>query len=53
VEVATLGTLVARHGKVVHFEALGSQNIDEGRPMQRDTIFRLYSQTKPVTTSPP
>jgi CubicO group peptidase (beta-lactamase class C family) len=42
-------TLVARHGKVVHFEALGSQNIAEGIPMERDTIFRLYSESKPVT----
>jgi CubicO group peptidase (beta-lactamase class C family) len=42
-------TLVARHGKVVHFEAQGHQNIAEGIPMKRDTIFRLYSESKPVT----
>ena len=40
-------TVVARHGKVVHFEALGSRNIEAGQPMTRDTIFRIYSQTKP------
>jgi CubicO group peptidase (beta-lactamase class C family) len=42
-------TVVARHGKVVHFEAVGSRNTDADQPMERDTIFRLYSQSKPVT----
>ena len=42
-------TLVARHGKVVHFEAAGSQNVEAGEPMRKDTLFRLYSQSKPIT----
>ena len=42
-------TLVARRGKVVHFEANGMRDVAAGRPMEKDTIFRLYSQTKPVT----
>jgi CubicO group peptidase (beta-lactamase class C family) len=42
-------TLVARQGKVVHFEANGLRNVSTGDPMELDTIFRLYSQTKPVT----
>jgi CubicO group peptidase (beta-lactamase class C family) len=42
-------TLVARHGKIVHFEAAGSRNIEAGQPMTKDTIFRLYSQSKPIT----
>jgi CubicO group peptidase (beta-lactamase class C family) len=42
-------TLVARKGKVVHFEAVGSRNVDAGTAMTTDTIFRLYSQSKPVT----
>ena len=42
-------SLVARRGKVVHFEAAGLRNVEAGLPMERDTIFRLYSQTKPVT----
>ena len=37
-------TLVARHGKVVHFEAIGSRHVGNGLPMEKDTIFRLYSQ---------
>ena len=42
-------TVVARHGKVVHFEAVGSRNIETDQPMTKDTIFRLYSQSKPIT----
>ena len=42
-------SLVARRGKIVHFEARGLRNVEAGLPMETDTIFRLYSQTKPVT----
>ncbi len=42
-------TLVARRGKVVHFEQVGSRDIENKRPMQPNTILRFYSQTKPVT----
>jgi CubicO group peptidase (beta-lactamase class C family) len=39
-------TLVARHGKMVHFEKYGK--MDEGKPMQFNTIFSIQSMTKPV-----
>jgi CubicO group peptidase (beta-lactamase class C family) len=42
-------TLVARRGKIVHFGTVGSRNVSANAPMTRDTIFRLYSQSKPVT----
>jgi CubicO group peptidase (beta-lactamase class C family) len=41
-------TLVARHGKVVSYEVFGKTAIG-GAPMTKDTIFRIYSQSKPVT----
>jgi len=41
-------TLVARHGKIVSFQVHGKKGFD-GPPMTRDTVFRIYSQTKPVT----
>ncbi|KQY92364.1 serine hydrolase [Caulobacter sp. Root1455] len=41
-------TLVARHGKIVSYETFGKKVIG-GAPMTKDTIFRIYSQTKPVT----
>ncbi|MBO74817.1 MAG: serine hydrolase [Flavobacteriales bacterium] len=42
-------TLIARRGKVVHFEAHGLRNVEAGSPMEKDTIFRLYSQSKLIT----
>lgn len=43
-------TLVSRRGKVVHFERFGLMDIESNKPMQADTIFRIYSMTKPITS---
>ena len=43
-------TLVARRGKVVQFRAYGMQDIEGGVPMAKDSIFRIYSMTKPITS---
>ena len=43
-------TVVARHGKIVHFETVGMGDIENNRPVEPDTIFRIYSMTKPVTS---
>ena len=44
-------TLVARRGRVVHFEAHGLMDLDSKKPMARDTLFRLASSTKPITAT--
>ena len=41
-------TLVARNGRVAYFEAQGLMDLESRKPMQRDTIFRIMSMTKPV-----
>ncbi|MFT7174510.1 MAG: CubicO group peptidase (beta-lactamase class C family) [Halioglobus sp.] len=43
-------TMVARHGKIVHFEAVGRYGIDNDKPMEEDTLFRIFSMTKPITS---
>ena len=43
-------TLVARKGSVVHLEANGCQNLREQKPMSLDTLFRIYSMTKPISS---
>ena len=43
-------TFVARHGKVVHFEAVGQRDVEASAPMTTDTIFRIASMTKPITS---
>ena len=44
-------TLVARHGKVVHVDAYGKADIVSGRPTRADDIFRMFSMTKPITST--
>ena len=47
-QLAGVVTVVARHGKIAHFETYGMQDIGSGVPMAKDTIFRIYSMTKPI-----
>ena len=42
-------TMVARHGKIVHFASVGNYGIENDKPLEKDTLFRIYSMTKPVT----
>ena len=48
-DLAGAVTLVARKGRVVHFEAYGSTDFESGKPMRTDTLFRMASMTKPIT----
>ena len=41
-------TVVARRGKVAHFKAHGMMDVAANKPMRKDTIFRIYSMTKPI-----
>src|SRR5262245_53637888 len=41
--------LIARRGKVGYFETYGFQDKEAGVAMKKDTIFRMYSMTKPIT----
>ncbi len=50
-EIAGIVTLVARHGKVVHLSAVGYADAYNKTPMQTDTLFRLYSMTKPIAAT--
>ena len=43
-------TLVARRGRVVHCAVAGMRDVDRGRPVEVDTIFRIASMTKPITS---
>jgi CubicO group peptidase (beta-lactamase class C family) len=48
--LAGIVTLVARRGGIVHFEKFGFQDIETHKPMELDTVFRIYSMTKPITS---
>ena len=40
---------VARHGKVCHVASAGHADVDDATPVEHDTIFRIFSMTKPIT----
>jgi CubicO group peptidase (beta-lactamase class C family) len=42
-------TLLGRHGRVVHLKAYGKRSLESGEAMPADAIFRIRSETKPVT----
>jgi CubicO group peptidase (beta-lactamase class C family) len=42
--------MIARRGQIGLFEAVGQQDTGAGTPMQTDSIFRIYSMTKPVVS---
>ena len=47
-EISGAVTLVARNGKVAHFEAHGLADIETKKPMSKDSLFWMMSMTKPV-----
>src|SRR5689334_22026239 len=42
--------LIQQHGKPVYFESFGVRDVATKLPMTADTIFRLYSMSKPITS---
>jgi len=50
-ELAGMVTLIARKGKIVHFEEVGKLNLDTGKKLEKDSLFRIYSMTKPIVTT--
>jgi CubicO group peptidase (beta-lactamase class C family) len=49
-QLAGIVTVVARHGRVVLADAYGLRDVERGQPMTLDTIFRVYSMTKPIVS---
>ena len=50
-QLAGAVTVVARRGRIAHLETYGMIDIEANKPMQRDTIFRIYSMTKPIAAA--
>jgi len=44
-------SLVARHGKIAYFKAFGMADRDANKPMRTNSIFRLCSMSKPITSA--
>ena len=48
---AGVNLLVYRDGEELLYAQSGFADLEEGRPIERDTLFRLYSMTKPITSA--
>ena len=44
-------TMVLREGHIVHFESHGWRDLKRKTPMTKDSIFRIYSMTKPIVSA--
>jgi CubicO group peptidase (beta-lactamase class C family) len=49
-KIAGVVTLVARNGNLVYMDKYGYRNLAEKKPIEIDTIFRIYSMSKPITS---
>jgi CubicO group peptidase (beta-lactamase class C family) len=49
-EIAGAVVMVSHQKQIVHFDAQGLRDLEEQLPMEKDTLFRIYSMTKPITT---
>jgi CubicO group peptidase (beta-lactamase class C family) len=49
-QIAGTVALVARRGSIAHLKAYGMRDVEAKRPMRTDTLFRIASMTKPVTS---
>ena len=49
-KIAGCQTLVARHGHVAYFKSFGLMDRERRKAMADDTIFRIYSMSKPITS---
>jgi CubicO group peptidase (beta-lactamase class C family) len=43
-------TLVARRGEIAYVKAQGLMDVERNKPVRRDTVFRIYSMAKPITS---
>src|SRR5499426_1931757 len=43
-------SMVQRRGKVVHFQTYGRRDLEAGTPVEPETLFRIYSMTKPIVS---
>jgi CubicO group peptidase (beta-lactamase class C family) len=50
-EFAGITAAVARNGKVVYFETFGYQDLEAGKALDSETIFRIFSMTKPIVSA--
>ncbi|NET37789.1 MAG: beta-lactamase family protein, partial [Cyanothece sp. SIO1E1] len=49
-QLAGVQTAIMRKGQLVHFDTYGYANVEEKKPLQDDSMWRIYSMTKPIVS---
>ena len=49
-QLAGITTMITRRGKIVHQETVGVLNLNTGEALEADSLFRIYSMTKPIVS---
>ncbi len=49
-QIAGILAMVARHGRLVYASCFGQMDVEGGKPVQFDTLWRIYSMSKPITS---
>jgi CubicO group peptidase (beta-lactamase class C family) len=49
-KISGCSTLIARNGQLCYFKAQGLRDRERNKPMEEDTLFRIYSMSKPITS---
>ena len=50
-KLAGVSAMIARNDQVCYFESFGMRDREKGLPMEQDTVIRIYSMTKPITST--
>jgi len=50
-KLAGATVMITRHGRVVYFKAFGQMDVASDKPMRQDTLFRIYSMSKSITSA--
>lgn len=50
-KLSGISVLIMKDGEAIHQNTFGMANIEENRPLTKETIFRIYSMSKPVTAA--
>ena len=49
-KLAGAQAMIIRDGQVAYFESVGKSDLERNKPVTDETLFRIYSMTKPVTS---
>ena len=49
-QIAGIQTVIMRKGKLIHFDSYGNADIENDKPLNENSLFRIFSMTKPIVS---